>query len=114
MDLSDTSTRELTLDEAVAFAVVLQKNGRLVEARELFARVLEIAPDHSRALHYAGVLAHQQGRSVDAIVLVGRSLDGAEARIQISTGPLAGTCSSPCASSRNRSLMNRTAMGFRT
>ena len=33
-----------------------------------------MAPDHPRALHYAGVLAHQQGRNDDAIALVERSL----------------------------------------
>jgi predicted TPR repeat methyltransferase len=74
MDLSDTSTRELTLEEAVAFGVVLQRNGRLVEASVLFGQVLEMAPDHPRALHYAGVLAHQQGRSGDAVALIERSL----------------------------------------
>ena len=46
----------------------------MVEAGELYRRVLEMAPDHPRALHYAGVLAHQQGRNDDAVALVERSL----------------------------------------
>ena len=50
--------RELTLEEAVSFAILLQKNERLAEAHELHRRVLAVAPDHPRALHYAGVLAH--------------------------------------------------------
>ena len=74
MDRSDTSTRELTIGEAVEFAVVLQRTGRLAEASELFGRVLEVAPDHPRGLHYAGVLAHQQGRNGDAVALIERSL----------------------------------------
>jgi predicted TPR repeat methyltransferase len=45
-----------------------------VEAEELYRRVLGQAPHHARALHYSGVLAHQQGRSHDAIALVERSL----------------------------------------
>ena len=74
MEQSETPTRELTLDEAVTFAILLQKNAQLVEAQELYRRVLETAPDHPRALHYAGVLAHQHGRSDEAIALIEKSL----------------------------------------
>ena len=74
MEPPDTPPRELTLDEAVAIAILLQKNEQLVEAQELYRRVLETEPDHANALHYAGVLAHQQGRNEDAIALVERSL----------------------------------------
>ena len=73
MEPSDTP-RELTLDEAIALAVLLQKNDQLVEAGQLHQRVLDAAPDHPDALHYAGVLAHQQGRHEDAIVLIEKSL----------------------------------------
>ena len=71
---SDTPTRELTLEEAVALAILLQKNDQLVEAQELYRRVFEIDPNNHDALHYAGVLAHQQGRSDEAVVLIERSL----------------------------------------
>jgi predicted TPR repeat methyltransferase len=74
MEPSESSTRELTLEEAVAFAILLQKNEQLVEAHEVYRRVLETAPDHPRALHYAGVLAHQQGRNDEALALIERSL----------------------------------------
>jgi predicted TPR repeat methyltransferase len=74
MEQSETPPRELTLDEAVAIAIQLQKNDQLVEAQELYRRVLDIAPVHPRALHYSGVLAHQQGRHAEAISLVERSL----------------------------------------
>ena len=47
---------------------------QLVEAHEVYRRVLEAAPDHPRALHYAGVLAHQQGRNDEARALIERSL----------------------------------------
>jgi predicted TPR repeat methyltransferase len=67
-------TRELTLDEAVSLAILLQNNAQLVEAHEVYRRVLEAAPDHPRALHYAGVLAHQQGRNDEALALIERSL----------------------------------------
>src|SRR5215216_8113764 len=70
MEPSESSTRQLTLEEAVSFAILLQKNEQLVEAEELYRRVLETAPHHPHALHYAGVLAHQQGRHDAAIALV--------------------------------------------
>ena len=73
----EAPTRELTLDEAVAFAVALQKNEQLAEAGELYRRVLETSPTHSAALHYSGVLAHQQGKNDQAIALIERSLAAA-------------------------------------
>jgi predicted TPR repeat methyltransferase len=77
MEPSESSTRELTLEEAVSFAILLQKNQQFVEAQEVYRRVLETAPDHPRALHYAGVLAHQQGRNDEALALIERSLGAA-------------------------------------
>jgi predicted TPR repeat methyltransferase len=74
VEQEETAARELTLDEAVELAILLQKNDQLAAARELFSRVLETAPDHARALHYAGVLAHQEGRSGEAITLIEKSL----------------------------------------
>ena len=74
MEPSESPTRELTLEEAVSFAILLQKNEQFVEAREVYRRVLETAPDHPRALHYAGVLAHQQGRNDEALALIERSI----------------------------------------
>ena len=74
MEQSETAARELTLEEAVALAIALQKNEQLVEAQELYRRVLEMAPNHPHALHFAGVLAHQRGRSAEAVALIERSL----------------------------------------
>ncbi len=74
MEPSEPSTRELSLEEAVSVAILLQKNQQLVAAGEVYRRVLEIAPDHPRALHYAGLLAHQQGRNEEALALIERSV----------------------------------------
>ena len=74
MEQPETPPRELTLEEAVALAILLQKNEQLVEAQELYRRVLDAAPNHPDALHYAGVLAHQQGHSDEAVALIERSL----------------------------------------
>ena len=64
----------MTADEAVAVAIVLQQNGQLDEAQQLYRLVLADQPDHADALHYTGVLAHQQGRSDEATALIERSL----------------------------------------
>jgi len=74
MQQSETPTRELTLEEAVSIAIQLQKNEQLAEAEEVYRRIFDIAPNHPEALHYAGVLAHQQGRSDEAIALIEKSL----------------------------------------
>ena len=74
MEQPEAPTRELTIDEAVSFAIALQKNGQLAAAQELYRGVLDMAPDRSDALHYSGVLAHQQGHSDEAIRLIEKSL----------------------------------------
>jgi predicted TPR repeat methyltransferase len=71
---SDPPPRELTVDEAIALAIQLQKQHHLAEAAQLYARVLDVAPHHPDALHYTGLLAHQQGRTDEAISLIGQSL----------------------------------------
>jgi predicted TPR repeat methyltransferase len=74
MEPSEAPARELTLEEALAIAIQLQKNEQLVEAEVVYSRILEAAPEHGDALHYAGVLAHQQGRHADAIALIEKSV----------------------------------------
>ena len=74
MDPSDSITRELTLEEAIEVAILLQKHGRYAEAGTVYDRVLAVSPEHPRALHYAGVLAHQDGRHDTALALIERSL----------------------------------------
>jgi predicted TPR repeat methyltransferase len=74
MQPSEPPTRKLTLEEAVSLAILLQKDAQLAAAGKLHRRVLEVAPDHPRALHYAGVLAHQQGRTDEALALIARSI----------------------------------------
>jgi predicted TPR repeat methyltransferase len=71
---AEAPARELTLDEAIDVAILLQKNEQLEAAAEVYRRVIEAAPDHPRALQYAGVLAHQQGRTDEAMALLEKSL----------------------------------------
>ena len=75
MEQTHTGEQKVTLDEAMNMALTFQRRGQLAEAEEVFARVLDVVPEHADALHYAGVLAHQQGRSDEGIALIRRSLD---------------------------------------
>jgi predicted TPR repeat methyltransferase len=74
MEQSEPPTRELTLEEAIAIAIQLQQNEQFVQAEVVYQRILEVAPNHHHALHYAGVLAHQLGRSDEAVALIQKSL----------------------------------------
>jgi predicted TPR repeat methyltransferase len=67
--------RPVSLDEAVSIAIQLQQNDQWTAAGDLYRRILEIAPDHAAAVHYSGVLAHQEGRSDEAVALIQRSLE---------------------------------------
>jgi predicted TPR repeat methyltransferase len=71
---SEPGARELSIDEAVAVAIALQQGDELDAAHEVYRRVLETDPRHPDALHFAGVLAHQQGRHDEAVALIERSL----------------------------------------
>jgi predicted TPR repeat methyltransferase len=67
--------RELTVGEAIEIALELQKVGRLADAEMIYREVLQAHPNQPRALHYAGVLAHQAGRSAEGVELIRRSLE---------------------------------------
>jgi predicted TPR repeat methyltransferase len=75
MEPRASNDRALTLDEAVAVAVALQQADQWEAAEDIYRTVLEAAPNHADALHFSGVLAHQRGRSDDAIALIERSLE---------------------------------------
>jgi predicted TPR repeat methyltransferase len=66
--------RALSLDEAISLAIVLQQNEQWAASGEIYRSILEVAPDQPDALHYSGVLAHQQARSEQAVALIQRSL----------------------------------------
>ena len=74
MEQSPTTDRAVSLDEAISIAIRLQQNDQWVAAGDMYRRILERSPDYPDALHYAGVLAHQEGRSDDAVALIERSL----------------------------------------
>ena len=75
MEPSSTKDRAVSLDEAVSIAIQLQQNEQWSAAADIYRRVLEVAPDFADALHFSGVLAHQQGERERAVALIERSLE---------------------------------------
>lgn len=75
MEQPASTDRALTLDEAVSVAIALQQAEQWDAAEDVYQRILEAAPNHAGALHFSGVLAHQHGRTEDAVALIERSLE---------------------------------------
>jgi predicted TPR repeat methyltransferase len=75
MEQRPSNDRALTLDEAVSVALALQQAEQWAAAEDIYRRILEVAPNHADALHFSGVLAHQRGRTEDAVTLIERSLE---------------------------------------
>src|SRR4029077_7756574 len=67
--------RALSLDEAMSVAILLQQNEQWTAAADIYRSILAADPCHADALHYSGVLAHQQAQGDDAIALIERSLE---------------------------------------
>jgi predicted TPR repeat methyltransferase len=75
MEEPPTTDRAVSLDEAISIAIRLQQSDQWVAAGDLYRRILEAAPDYPDAVHYSGVLAHQEGRTEQAVKLIERSLE---------------------------------------
>lgn len=66
---------ELSLDEAIRYAISLQHKRQLDAAETLYRRVLVLAPEHPDALHYLGLLRFQRGRANEAVELLQRAIE---------------------------------------
>jgi predicted TPR repeat methyltransferase len=73
-DVEESAPRELTVEEALEIAIYLQQRDQLAEADAVYRQIFAVAPDHPRALHFAGILAHQLGRPTDGVALIEKSL----------------------------------------
>jgi len=62
------------IQERVLAAIAAHRAGRLDEAEKVYLAVLEADPDNVDALHYLGVLRHQQGRTALGIDFVLRAI----------------------------------------
>jgi len=66
--------REAGPDAAFAAALGQHRAGQLGAAERLYREVLARAPRHAPALHFLGVLRHQQGDSAAAVELIGQAV----------------------------------------
>ena len=66
---------EMTVAEALAYALKLQREGRVEGAAQLYARILEQVPDHPDALNFLGVAKFQLGDSEAAEKLIRRAIE---------------------------------------
>ena len=73
--MTPTTDRPVSLEEAVGIAIQLQQNEQWVAAGDLYRQILYVAPDYADALHFYGVLLHQEGKSDKAVELIERSLE---------------------------------------
>lgn len=64
----------VTIDQAIRFAMALQKQSKLDQAEGIYREVLAASPGHPDALHFLGVLCHQRGRTQDAIQSITEAL----------------------------------------
>jgi predicted TPR repeat methyltransferase len=65
----------LTADEALEVALQLHRHGSLDPAENLYRKVIAAAPENLNALHYLGVLCHQQNRHVEAAESIRHIID---------------------------------------
>ena len=72
--LEQPSAVEMTLDDALAYALRLQQEGRVEGAVQLYARILEQAPNHMDALHFLGLARFQLGDGEAAVDLIRRAI----------------------------------------
>ena len=62
------------INEMMGRAALLQRSGRMKEARDLYQQVLLQAPDFAEASHRLGLIAHAEGRLDEAAAYLGRAI----------------------------------------
>ncbi len=71
---SEGENLDLSVAEAMAFAMKCHQVGNLDAAEQLYSVVLSALPDHADALHFLGVLTHQRGDSERGLTLIERAI----------------------------------------
>lgn len=65
---------ELSLSDALTFAVRIHRAGDVDNAETLYRRILEAVPEQPDALNFLGMIAMHRGRIDDAIALIRKSI----------------------------------------
>ncbi|HEX2964172.1 MAG TPA: tetratricopeptide repeat protein [Syntrophorhabdaceae bacterium] len=75
IEKSNVSPKVLNSDTLYNEAVMLQRAGRLTEAKTLYQKVLSIQPNHIESLNNLGIIANQSGDSREAVAYFGKALE---------------------------------------
>jgi predicted TPR repeat methyltransferase len=70
----DEGQKEMSLGDALRLAVRLHRAGNIEVAEKVYDAVLGVDPDHVDALHFQGMVRHQQGRLKEGLDLVRRAV----------------------------------------
>ena len=68
-------SKPMTLEDAIRAAQNMQRHGDLPAAEAIYLRILQAIPEEPNALHFLGVLRHQQGDNESAAVLIRRATE---------------------------------------
>src|SRR5258707_11724671 len=73
-DAGKAAPRPAEIGALMRQAIAFHRAGMLAEAAPFYGQILERQPDHRDALHFLGVLSHQQGDDTTAVTLIDRAL----------------------------------------
>ena len=73
-DAGKAAPRPAEIGALMRQAIAFHRAGMLAEAAPFYGQILERQPDHRDALHFLGVLSHQQGDDTNAVALISRAL----------------------------------------
>jgi protein O-GlcNAc transferase len=65
---------EVTIEQAMTLAIQHHQAGRLLEAEQLYRKILDRQPENFKAVHYLGLIAHQAGRNEIAVGLIRQAI----------------------------------------
>jgi hypothetical protein len=68
---NEVSEQKVDLDYALAVAIRLNQSGQVNDEEEVYLTILNLFPKCPEALHFFGLLKHQQSDSDAAIQLIG-------------------------------------------
>ncbi len=71
------SDQKLSIEDAVDLAIQYHQAGQLADAESIYRRVLQVDPRHADALHYLGVISHQQEDAETAVELISKAIQSA-------------------------------------
>jgi predicted TPR repeat methyltransferase len=82
MNEGDGEQVQMSLNDALALAIRVHREGQLGQAREIYEQILDAAPKNPDALHYLGLLHFQSGDVERAIPSMQKALLAAPAYVE--------------------------------